>query len=214
MGDLAGDGFDPTRLALPVSRFYEETSEYRMDVRTRWNRVALPFGWLISSIFSQRLDQLNLPLRSSDLADGIDSRIIVVHDQSGARVGAAWLRTLRATGRTIYSGWYDTVTLPEAARLSLRVVFPLPNGSVTVFLRPEVRADGALTLTSPIATFGSDGAYLVVAQPDRVSGWAKRIPLAEEFVISVDETGALRTDHALALWRIPVLQLRYRITRS
>jgi len=83
-----------------------------MDVRTRWNLAALPFGWLISSIFSRRLDQLNLPLRPSDVADGIESRIIVVRDKLGARLGAAWLRTLCATGRTIYSGWYDTVTMP------------------------------------------------------------------------------------------------------
>jgi hypothetical protein len=183
-----------------------------MVVRTQWNRAALPFGWLISSIFSRRLDQLNLPLRPSDVADGIESRIIVVRDKLGARLGAAWLRTLRATGRTIYSGWYDTVTMPGAARPSLRVVFPLPNGSVTVFLRPEVGEYGSLILRSSTVSFRSDGAYLIVAEPDRATGWAKRIPLAEEFVVSADEGGALRTDHALALWKIPVLQLRYRIT--
>ena len=39
-----------------------------------------------------------------DTAQGIDSRIVVVQDQSESRLGAAWLRTLRATGQTIYSG--------------------------------------------------------------------------------------------------------------
>jgi len=83
---------------------------------------------------------------------------------------------------------------------------------VTVFLRPEIGEDGSLILRSPTASFGSDGAYLIVAEPDRTTGWAKRIPLVEEFVVSADEDGALRTDHALALWKIPALQLRYRIT--
>ena len=97
-----------------------------------------------------------------------------------------WLRTLRATGRTIYSGWYGTTTLPESHRPSLRVVFPLPNGSVTVFLRPEVRPDGDLVLASPIGPFGTEGAYLVVVGSDRESGWVRRVPLAEEFVVLVD----------------------------
>lgn len=214
MSDLKGGGFDPGRLAAPIVDFYERTSDYRMEVWSQWSRAAWPFGWLITSIFSQRLDQLNLRLRPLDVAEGIDSRIVLLHDQSGGRLGAAWLRTLRATGRTIYSGFYGTVTLPGADRPSLRVVFPLPNGSVTVFLRPEVRGDGALVLRSPIGPFGTDGAYLTVSQSDRASGWARRVPLAEEFVVSVDTEGTLRTDHALALGRMSALQLRYRIVKT
>ena len=163
--------------------------------------------------FSRRLDQLNVPLRPLETADGIDSRIVVLNDQSGVRVGAAWLRTMRATGHTIYSGFYSTVTLPNRDQPSIRVVFPLPNGSVTVLLRPEVRADGALVLKSPIGPFGTEGAYLVVSQSDRASGWARRVPLSEEFVVSVDGEGTLHTHHALVLGKVPVLQLRYRIVR-
>ena len=214
MSDLAGSDFDPSRLAKPIVEFYENTSEYRMEVWSQWSPAAWPVGWLITSLFSQRLDQLNLPLRQLDVANGMDSRIVLIQDSSGSRVGAAWLRTLRATGQTVYSGWYGPVILPGAERPSLRVVFPLPNGSVMVFLRPEVRADGALVLRSPIGPFGEEGAYLVVSESDRASGWARRVPLAEEFVVSVDEEGTLRTDHCLTLWRIPVIQLRYRIERT
>ena len=212
MSELAGDDFDPNHLASPIVDFYERTSEYRMEVWSQWNRVPWPFGWLIASVFSRRLDQLNIPLRPLDTADGIDSRILLLYDQSGVRLGAAWLRTMRATGQTIYSGCYSTVTLPEAHRPSLRVVFPLPNGAVTVFLRPEARADGTLALKSPVGPFGTDGAYLIVSQSDRASGWVRRVPLSEEFVVSVEE-GGLHTDHTLALGKIPVLQLRYRIVR-
>lgn len=214
MSDLAGGDFDPSRLAKPIVEFYEKTSEYRMEVWSKWSPAAWPVGWLITSLFSRRLDQLNLPLRPLDVANGMDSRIVLIQGSSGSRLGAAWLRTLRATGQTVYSGWYGPVILPGAERRSLRVVFPLPNGSVMVFLRPEVRADGALVLRSPIGPFGAEGAYLVVSESDRASGWARRLPLAEEFVVSVDEEGTLRTDHSLTLWRIPVIQLRYRIERT
>ncbi|MDQ1475745.1 MAG: hypothetical protein QOE62_974 [Actinomycetota bacterium] len=36
-------------------------------------------------------------------------------------------------------------------------MFPLPNGSISVFLQPSVDRDGALVLTSPIAKFGDEG---------------------------------------------------------
>jgi hypothetical protein len=84
---------------------------------------------------------------------------------------------------------------------------------VTVFLRPEVRSDGALVLRSPIGVFGGDGAYLVVVRPDRRSGWARRVPLAEEFVVWVDGDGGLRTDHSLDPWGLPIVRLHYRLGR-
>jgi hypothetical protein len=213
MTDMGSGDFDPGLLARPIVDFYERTSEWRMEVRCQWSAAAWPFGWFLSSVFSQRLRQLNLPLRSLDTTRGIDSRIVVVRDQNESRLGAAWLRTLRATGQTIYSGRYGTTTLPDSHCPSLRVVFPLPNGNVTAFLRPEVRPDGALVLASPIGPFGTEGAHLVVARPDRVSGWVRRVPLAEEFVVSVDGEGALRADHNLRLWRIPVFQLHYRMAK-
>ena len=214
MTDLGSDGFDPARLAKPIVEFYERTSDWRMEVSCEWSNAALPFGWLLTSLFSQRLRQLNLPLRSVETAQGIDSRIVVVQDLNGSRLGAAWLRTLRATGQTIYSGWYGMTTLPESRRRSLRVVFPLPNGNVTVFLRPEVRPDGALVLASPVGPFGTEGAYLVVARPDGETGWVKRVPLAEEFFVSVNDEGTLRTNHTLTVWQIPVLQLHYRMAKA
>ena len=147
MSGLDGPGFRASDLAEPVVDFYERTSKWRLEVWSQWCPAAWPFGWLISSIFAKRLQQLNLPLRPLDTAFGMDSQVMAVRDQEGAQVGAAWMRTLRSTGQAIYSGWYSTERLPGAVRPSVRVVFPLPNGSVTVLLRPEVRSDGALILS-------------------------------------------------------------------
>jgi hypothetical protein len=211
MSVLDGPDFSASDLAGPVVDFYERTSEWRLEVWSQWCPAAWPFGWLISLIFARRLQQLNLPLRPLDTAYGMDSQVIAVKDQKGSQVGAAWLRTLRSTGQAIYSGWYSAEHLPGAVRPSVRVVFPLPNGSVTVLLRPEVRSDGALILSSPLGRFGTEGAYLVVTRPDRKSGWALRVPLAERFVVFVDDEGVLRTDHELNLSQVPVLRLHYRL---
>ncbi|HTJ76786.1 MAG TPA: hypothetical protein VL337_15630 [Acidimicrobiales bacterium] len=211
---LRGSGFDPARLASPIVEFYERTAEWRLEAWSQWSPPAWPFGWLLSSLFAERLQQLSLPLRPLDVARGIDSRVLTVtspHDRS--QLGAAWFRQLRSTGQTVYSGWYGITQLPATNRPSIRVMFPLPNGSIAVFLRPDVGDDGALVLTSPAGSFGDDGAYLIVAHLDGHSAWVRRVPLAERFVVWVDEEGTLRADHALNLRRVPVLRFHYRLDR-
>ena len=210
---LAGNAFDPSRLSPAIVDFYERTTEWRLDAWSQWCPAALPAGWMLSLVFSQRLQQLALPLRPLDVAQGMDSRVVSLRRADGVQLGAAWLRTLRSTGQVMYSGWYGPAQLPTATSASIRVMFPLPNGSVTVFLRPSVDQTGALVLTSPISRFGDDGAYLVVAgSGDTVA--VRRIPLAEEFRVYVDDEGTLRTDHFLNLWSVPVLRFHYRLERK
>jgi hypothetical protein len=213
LADLGGDAFDPSRLSPAIVDFYEHTTEWRLDAWSQWSPVALPAGWLLSAVFARRLQQLALPMRPLDVAHGMDSRVVSIRDAAGHQLGAAWLRTLRSTGRVMYSGWYGSVQLPHSRAPSIRVMFPLPNGSVTVFLRPSVDESGALILTSPISRFGDDGAYLIV-RGDGDSCAVRRIPLAERFRVYVDDEGTLRTDHALSLWSIPTLRFHYRLERK
>lgn len=208
---LSGPGFDPARLASPVVEFYERTTEWRLEAWSQWSPVAWPFGWMLSALFAQRLQQLSLPLRPLDVAHGMDSRVLSVTAPGGLQLGAAWLRRLRSTGQLVYSGWYGIAQLPNTGRPSIRVMFPLPNGSVAVFLRPDVRDDGALVLTSPLGAFGDEGAYLIVSRADGRSASVRRVPLVERFVVWVDDEATLRTDHALHLWRVPVLRFHYRL---
>lgn len=95
----------------------------------------------------------------------------------------------------------------------MRVVFPLPNGSLTVFLRPEATSDGGLVLSSGPGRFGDDGPYLVVRPEGADSGWARRVPLHERFALSAGPDGSVRCDHRLALGPLEVLRLRYRLRR-
>jgi hypothetical protein len=193
-----------------VIDFYEHTTRYRLDAWTQWCPAALPFGWLLSTVFARRLQQLALPLRPLDVAHGMDSRVMAF-ERDGRQIATAWLRNLRSTGQTVYSGCYGIVELPGSRTPSVKVVFPLPNGSLIVFLRPSTDVHGALVLTSPIAPFGEDGAYLVVTHADGRSAHVRRVPLAERIRVYVDDEEVLRTDHALWLWRVPVMRLHYRL---
>ena len=141
------------------------------------------------------------------------SDVIPVVTKDGSLLGSAWQRTLRATGQTVFGGYYGVVDLPSSGRPSIRVVFPLPNGSIMVFLRPENDHDGALRLVFDGTSWGEPGAYLVV----RGSGhtvWSRRAHLPERFEVYVDEEGVLRADQHLRFLKWEVLQMHYRIERS
>ncbi|MBT0768261.1 hypothetical protein KIH74_04965 [Kineosporia sp. J2-2] len=207
---LDGPGFRAADLHPLVRDFYEHTAGWGMDAWTQWNLLFQPGGELISRFFGRRLRQLALPTRPLDVSRGMDSRVVALLDGAGAQQGAAWLRTLRATGEWVFSGCYTVRTLPGAGRPSVHVTFPLEAGNVQVFLRPRVLAGGALELSSPAGPFGADGAYVTVSEHGRAH--AARVPLHETFTIFVDDEGVLRTDHSLRLWSATVVRLHYKLT--
>lgn len=211
---LSGPGLDVAAVSPAIVDFYENTSEWSVDVWSRWSRWAEPGGRLINALFARRLRQLSLPMDPLDVADGMRSRVIGLVDPDASHLGTAWQRTIRSTGTTIFGGFYGVATTPSASRPSIRVVFPLPNGSLTVFLRPDATADGGLVLSSPAGEFGDDGAYLIVRPNARSQGWARRIPLPERFELFTDADGVVRCDHHLHLGRREILRLHYRLQRA
>lgn len=83
-----------------------------------------------------------------DVSFGMDSEVVHLHDAVGEVVGAAWQRTMRKAGATVYSGLYGTTSLPGSSQPSVRVVFPLPGGSLPVFLAPSADDRGRKLCTS------------------------------------------------------------------
>lgn len=211
MAVLDGPAFAADRLNSLVRDFYEHTARWRMDVWSGWSPMFWPAGELISRLWGRRVEQLALPMRPLDVAHGMDSQVTPVRNRDGLHVASAWTRTLRASGRTVFSGAYSVRTLPGAAGPSVHVAFPLESGNLQVFLRPSVTADGGLLLESPRGRFGDDGAYVVVREAGE---HAARVPLHETFHVFVDPDGVLRTDHELRVWGVSALRLHYRLERE
>lgn len=211
MSVLDGPGFAASELHPLVRDFYEHTASWQMDVWSGWSPVFWPVGELVSRWWGRRVEQLALPMRPLDVAHGMDSTVTPVRDHAGVQVASAWTRTLRDSGRTVFSGAYSSRTLPGAPRPSVHVAFPLESGNLQVFLRPSVTADGGLLLESPRGGFGEDGAYVVVSGS---RAHAARVPLHETFHVHVDRDGALRTDHELRVWGASALRLHYRLQRA
>lgn len=206
---LDGPGFRARDVAPQVRDFYEHTSAWGVEVWSGWSPWAWPGGELISRFFGKRVEQLALPMRPLDVAQGMDSRVSVIRDAAGRQVAAGWLRTLRATGDYVFSGCYSARRLPGAARASVHVAFPLESGNLQVFLRPEVLPDGSFRLVSPSGGFGADGAYVIAEDDGRT--YAARVPVHETFHVYLDDRGVLRTDHVLRLWGATAMRLHYKL---
>jgi hypothetical protein len=211
---LKGSGFDPASIHPAIREFYEHTSVYRLEAWSEAGLLPRVFLWALTRFVSQRMDQLNFPVSSLELAGGMTSRVLPMVDASGRRVYTGWLRRLVAADRVIYTGLYSTerpVAFPDPC---VKVSFPLPLGSSTVFLRPEAQLDGSFKLISSGSRFGDPGFYRMVEVD--ADHWRVRYirTLRESFHVYVDREGTLRTEHLVRFLGLTVLRLHYKMERA
>ena len=210
---LSNEDYD--RLDKEVVKFYAETSSYDFDVWSGWSKLWEPGGRLLARIFSKRLKQLNVPLDPLDTAFGMESDVIKLKDpQTNKTIYTVWLRKLLRTGEIIYSGTYGLCEPPNESTACLKVIFPLPNGSATVVLKPKVNDDGSFTLLSQGKRIGDAGFYFVLKK-DETTGWLRYVKAMHESLhVYTDNRGVLRTDHLLNMWGSKFLHLHYRMKRK
>jgi hypothetical protein len=212
---LASPQFDPSRVRTEVRQFYEHTAQYQVEV---WSEAAIltrPFLWFLVTFVSRRMDQLNFPVSSLEVSRGMVSEVLQLVDRATHKVVyTGWLRKLVRTGRVIYVGFYSLGQPALSIGPCVKVTFPLPLGSSTVFLRPEVEADGSFKLISAGSRFGDPGFYRIVETD--ANHWKVRYirSLQEFFHVWVDESGTLRTDHSVRFLGMTVLRLHYKLTRA
>jgi hypothetical protein len=213
--DLRGPSFEPARVNSEVRAFYESTSQYEFESWSEWCGIFKPFGQLLALLFSRRLQQLNVPLDSLDTSGGTTSQVLQLKEPgTGEIVVTAWIRLLRRTGNVLYAGSYSVVRVPGHPDPCVKVVFPLPNGNAIVIMKPEVDAQGALTITSSGQRFGDPGFYFTVhGSGGRV--WARYVRTMRESirVYAAEEPGEVRADHVLRIWGLVFLRLHYRLRR-
>src|SRR5206468_546844 len=117
------------------------------------------------------------------------------------------------SGRVIYTGLYSVQKPSDYSNPCVKVSFPLPFGSSTVFLRPEAQPDGSFKLISSGAGFGEPGFYRMVETD--AEHWRVRYlrTLREFFHVYVDGRGTLRTDHTVRFLGLTPLRLHYKLER-
>ena len=213
--DLDGGEFHANDVHPRVRDFYEQTAKYRLDAWCESSIIMRPFLWLLVRFVSRHMDQLNFPVSPLEVSRGMTSEIVPIVDPvSGRRLYTGWRRRLVAVDRIIYTGLYQSETPPTSTRPYVKVSFPLPYGSATVFLRPESQPDGSLKLTSDGKRFGESGFYRMVQIRD--GEWKVRFvnTLHEVIHVYVDESDVLRTDHSFTFFGISVLRLHYKMQKA
>src|SRR5258708_7381152 len=92
---LRGPSFNPDAVHPDIRHFYEHAAQYRLDV---WSEVSLTgrfFLWLLVEFISRRMDQLNFPISSLEVAKGMTSEVVQLIEPASERfVYTGWLRRL------------------------------------------------------------------------------------------------------------------------
>jgi hypothetical protein len=209
---LRGPGFNPDAIHPAIRHFYEHAAAYHLEV---WTEVALLgrfFLWLLVEFISRRMDQLNFPISSLEVAKGMSSEVVqLVEPASGRIVYTGWLRRLKSSGHVIYAGLYSTVQVPGEPNPCVKVTFPC-DGSANVYLCPVAHPDGSFGLDSSGSAWSRSGFYRIVrsgAQHRRVR-YVKT--LHELFHVYVDDEGVLRTEHTISFLGLTVIRLHYKMS--
>ena len=208
---LRGPSCNPDQVDPRIRHFYEHAALYKLEV---WSEVYFAGKfvlWLWVEFISRRMDQLNFPISSLEVAKGMTSEIVQLREPgSGKLAYTGWLRRFRSTGKVIYAGLYSTMKVPGEENPCVKVTFPC-FGSSNVYLRPCAYPDGSFGLVSTGAAFGRSGFYRVVESGEDYWRVRNFKTLHEIFRVYADEDGILRTDHQITFVGLTILRLHYKM---
>jgi hypothetical protein len=209
---LRGPSFNPDSIHPAIRHFYEHAAAYHLEVWTEVSLIGRFFLWLLVEFISRRMDQLNFPISSLEVAKGMSSEVVqLIEPGSGRLVYTGWLRRLKSSGRVIYAGLYSTVQVPGEPNPCVKVTFPC-NGSANVYLRPLAHPDGSFGLDSSGSVWGRSGFYRVAGSGE--DSWRVRYvkTLHELFHVYVDEEGVLRVEHRVSFLGLTIICLHYKMS--
>lgn len=201
------------RLQPEVIDFYENTSNYHLKVSLKWNPFFRIFGRWVNLLFSNRINQLYIPVKDIKEDESICSEIITLCEPTSGKIKyTIWLRTLSSTGRIIYSGIYDICQIPSGEKC-VKAIFPLPNGNATVIMRPIIDKKGGLILESSGKKFGDAGFYFLL-HDSKENHYAQYLRSFRDKLHIRFENGNLIAEQVLTLWHLKVLHFKYHIHKK
>lgn len=195
-------------LSCNVIDFYQNTADYELTLNVKWNPFFKIFGLLVRVVFSKRIEQLNVPIRSIENSETLTSEIIHLKDPKTKEVKRTiWLRAFQTTGQVVYSGVYETCVIPSG-KTCIKAIFPLPNGSATVILTPKVGENGELILESAGNRIGDSGFYFLL-KDSKGQLWTKYIKSFKDKLVVRSENENITASQTLTLWNLRVLKFEY-----
>lgn len=156
---------------------------------------------------------MNVP--TQNLENGLDltNEIIKLIDSKTNEVKRTiWLRTFKSTGQVVYSGVYETCSLPNK-ETCIKAVFPLPNGNASVILSPKVGEKGELILDSSGQKIGDSGFYFLL-RDSKGQLWTKFIKSFKDKLVVSSVNNKITATQTLTLWNLKVLKFEYDIKNT
>ena len=197
---------DLEKLSKKVVDFYENTSEYDLSLTVKWNPFFKFFGILLNRFFSDRINQLNVPLKADQNIKPLKSEIVTLSDPTTHQIKyTVWLRT--SEKKIMYSGIYGTCKLPSGKNC-IKVIFPLPQGNATVIMIPKIGENGALILESSGKKIGDAGFYFLLKDSKNIH-WTKFISSFRDRLIIYEDNDKIYAKQVLTLWKQTVLKFNY-----
>ena len=201
---------ESARLSQNVIDFYEKTGLYKLKFSVKWNPLFKIFGKLVKYLFSNRIEQLNIPTNNVENSKQVNSEIITLSDPKSREVKyTVWYRTFKSTGQVLYSGVYTTCILPSG-KVCIKAVFPLPNGNATVIMSPSVGLNGELRLDSSGKKFGDPEFYFLL-NDSKEYFWSQYISSFRDQLYVCCHEGNIIAEQTLTLWHWRVLRFIYEI---
>ncbi|MBE7646770.1 hypothetical protein [Tenacibaculum finnmarkense] len=201
------------KLSKNVIDFYENTSCYEFNLKTKWNPFFKIFGYLLKIFFSNRIEQLNIPMNNNKDIKGMNSNIIQLIDRKTKKLKRTiWLRTFKESKQVVYSGVYETCAIPNG-NICIKAMFPLPNGNATVILQPSVGDNGELILKSAGSKIGDSGFYFLLKDKNG-NLWTKYVKsFKDNLTVSFDK-GEIKANQKLTFYGLKVLSFEYEIKKT
>lgn len=201
------------QLSQDVIDFYERTTNYSLDFSVQWNPFFRIFGVLLNKLFSNRINQLNVPTKNNQNGQLLNSELLnLVDPETGQVRYTFWYRSVKASGQVIYSGVYGLSTLPSG-KTCIKAVFPLPNGNATVLMTAAVGAKGELILDSSGKQFGDAGFYFLLKDA-KGNYWSQFVRSFRDRLIVATAPDHISARQTLTLWHRKVLTFNYKIVRN
>tara|TARA_R110002072_G_scaffold4240_1_gene29913 strand:- start:3833 stop:4735 length:903 start_codon:yes stop_codon:yes gene_type:complete len=199
-------------LSKEVIDLYENTADYDFDLNVKWNPLFKGCGRLLKLLFSNRIEQLNVPIKNIKNSEALKSEIIHLLDpKTRAIKRTIWLRTFKSTGQVVYSGVYESCKIPSG-QSCIKAIFPLPNGNATVILEPSIGINGELILKSSGKKFGDSGFYFLLNDSNG-NLWAKYIKSFKDTLVASSKNNSISVEQTLTLWNLKVLKFEYNIKK-
>lgn len=193
--DQLSEFVDTKKLPASITRFYEQTTDYRLFASVKWRLWFKPFAFMYQWI-SKRMQQLNLPLKL-DLVEMTGTIHLVDEHIDQREKPRVWKRTINS--KPVFVAIYSKHT--SNGKTYMNIALPLPFSTMVGILSLEEKND-ALHLSSKGAT--DTGVYLAIGQ------YTLKLPLQEDFIIQ-EKGDTLVATHDMTIFGLHFLHIDYTI---